>query len=65
MEKELINREEYDERVIGTMFAGCKLMLHFKKQDDEEIEDGVLMPLIEFLDREYLEDSDENHVSFK
>jgi len=47
------------------MFAGCKLMLHFKKQDDEEIEDGVLMPLIEFLDREYLEDTDENHVSFK
>ena len=65
MEKEVINREKYDERVIGTMFAGCKLMLHFKKQDDEEIEDGVLMPLIEFLDREYLENTDENHVSFK
>ena len=65
MEKEVTNREEYDECVIGTMFAGCKLMLHFKKQDDEEIEDGVLMPLIEFLDREYLEDTDENHVSFK
>ena len=65
MEKEIINTEEYDDRAIGTMFAGCKLMLHFKKQDDEEIEDGVLMPLIEFLDREYLESTDENHVSFK
>ena len=32
---------------------------------DGKIEDGVLMPLIEFLDREYLEDTDENHVSFK
>lgn len=59
-----IKERDYDEREYYTELCGCRMKLKFSKTEDKNIEDNVLMPLLEFLDREYLEGGEDDHVSF-